>query len=169
MADPHGPTMEQALRAAHRHAEGFRPARGRRARLAVVACMDRRLDPMSLLGLRPGDAYIIRNAGGLLTQDVRRSLAIAQHLLGVEEILVVRHTDCGMTGLVDEDLLTALTEATGRRPQWRPGGFTDVEQDLGRALAGLAADPHVPCGATARGIIYDVATGRITEVHPAGA
>ncbi|BDA64958.1 beta-class carbonic anhydrase [Actinomyces capricornis] len=169
MADPHGPTAQQALSAARCHAEGFRPARGDSARLAVVACMDRRLDPMSLLGLQPGDAYVIRNAGGLLTEDVRRSLAIAQHLLGVEEILVVRHTDCGMTGLVDEELLEALTEATGRRPQWSPGGFTDVGQALSQDLADLAADPHVPGGATARGIIYDVTTGAITEVRRAGA
>lgn len=159
-----GPTTEMALRAAGRHARAFTPARGTGARLAVVACMDRRLDVMSLLGLQAGDAYIIRNAGGLVTRDVRRSLALAQHLLGVAEILLVRHTDCGLCGLDDEELLESLTRASGVRPRWRPGGFAEVEQGLREALAELAADPHVPAGARARGIVYDVVAGGIREV-----
>lgn len=158
-------STDSMLEAARRHAEGFSPARGARSRVAVVACMDRRLDVMSLFGLRAGDAYVIRNAGGLVTEDVRRSLAIVQHALGVEEVIVVRHTQCGMQGLDDEALLDALTEATGERPAWHPGGFTDLEEDLRRDLAALARDPHVPAGATARGFIYDVADGTLTEVR----
>lgn len=152
------------LQAAARHAEDFAPARGMRSRVAVVACMDRRIDVMALFGLSAGDAYIIRNAGGLLTEDVRRSLTVAQHALGVEEILLVRHTDCGMCGLDDEAFLDELTRATGQRPAWRPGGFSDVEEDLRRALAALAEDPHVPAGARARGFVYDVTDGTLTEV-----
>ncbi|WP_250707957.1 carbonic anhydrase, partial [Actinomyces sp. 217892] len=160
-----GVTSASMLEAARRHAEAFTPARGAGARVAVVACMDRRLDVMSLFGLRAGEAYVIRNAGGLVTEDVRRSLAVAQHALGVEEVLLVRHTDCGMHGLDDEALLSALTEATGQRPTWRPGGFADLEEDLRRALASLARDPHVPAGATARGFVYDVVDGSLTEVR----
>lgn len=154
------------LQAAERHARDFSPARGARSRVAVVACMDRRIDVMALFGLHAGDAYIIRNAGGLLTEDVRRSLTVAQHALGVEDILFVRHTDCGMRGLDDEAFLDELTRATGQRPSWTPGGFSDVEEDLRQDLAALAEDPHVPAGAAARGFVYDVADGGLTEVRP---
>lgn len=152
------------LEAAARHAQDFTPARGGRSRVAVVACMDRRIDVMALFGLCAGDAYVIRNAGGLLTEDVRRSLAVAQHALGVEEILLVRHTGCGMCGLDDEVFLDALARATGQRPTWRPGGFGDVEEGLRQDLAALAEDPHVPAGAAARGFVYDVTDGTLTEV-----
>lgn len=161
-----GPSADQALAAAARHATTFSPAACAHARLAIVACMDRRLDVMALFGLSAGEAYVIRNAGGILTQDVRRSLAIAQNVLGVEEIVLVHHTDCGMQGLDDQALLDSLEESSGQRPPWRPGGFADVEADLRQALAGLAADPHVPSGAAARGFVYDVATGALTEVTP---
>lgn len=110
-----GPSTEQALSAAARHAASFRPARGTSARMAVVACMDRRLDVMDLFGLRAGEAYIIRNAGGVLTQDVRRSLAIAQSQLGVKDIVLVHHTDCGMLGLDDQELLHSLEPPGGLR------------------------------------------------------
>lgn len=160
-----GPSLEEALSRASRHAEGFVPPDGRRARLAVVTCMDRRLDVLRLFSLEPGEVYVIRNAGGILTQDVRRSLALAQYALGVEQILLIHHTDCGLCGLDDEELLAHLTAVTGIRPSWAPGGFTDVADDLRAALSELATDPHVPGGASARGFVYDVADGTLTEVE----
>ena len=160
-----GPSLEDALTRASHHAERFVPAEGRRARLAVVTCMDRRLDVLRLFDLEPGEVYVIRNAGGILTQDVRRSLALAQHALGVEQILLIHHTDCGLCGLDDEELLKHLTAVTGTRPAWTPGGFTDVADDVRTALAELADDPHVPGGASARGFVYDVADGTLTEVE----
>ena len=126
--------------------------------------MDRRLDVMALFSLSSGDAYIIRNAGGILTDDVRRSLAIAQHVLGVEDIILLHHTDCGMHGMDDDLLRSSLAESTGIRPDWTPGGFACPETDLRRMLDALARDPHIPSGAAARGFIYDVATGGLTEV-----
>lgn len=126
--------------------------------------MDYRLNPLTVLGLTEGEAYVIRNAGGILTDDVRRSLAIAQHALGVEEIVLVHHTDCGMAGLRDQDLASRLAGATGIRPTWRPGGFASAEEDLREMMAALASDPHVPAGERARGLVYDVTTGTLTEV-----
>lgn len=160
-----GPSLPEMLTAAGRHAASFTPATCDHARVAVVACMDRRLDLMSLFGLEAGQAYIIRNAGGLVTDDVRRSLAIAQWLLGVEEIVLVRHTGCGMLGLADDVLLDGLEQETGARPTWRPGGFPDLEAQLGSCLRTLAQDPHIPAGAAARGFVYDLATGQLHEVH----
>ncbi len=126
--------------------------------------MDFRLDPLAVLGLDDGEAYVIRNAGGVLTDDVRRSLAITQHALGVEEIALVHHTDCGMEGLTDQDFADRLAQRTGIRPTWRPGGFGSAEADLREMMAALASDPHVPAGQRARGFVYDVATGALTEV-----
>ncbi|WP_269471410.1 beta-class carbonic anhydrase [Actinomyces howellii] len=130
----------------------------------MVTCMDRRLDVMTLFDLQPGDAYVIRNAGGILTDDVRRSLAIAQHALGVEQVVLVHHTDCGMSRLDDEDFVARLARRTGVRPTWEPGGFRNVADDVRAALRELAADPHVPGGAAARGFVYDVGDGTLTEV-----
>lgn len=161
---PTGPGTDDVLAAAERYTAGFQPV-GPGARLAVVACMDNRLDVTRLLGLAGGDAYVIRNAGGILTEDVRRSLAIAQNALGVEEILLIHHTDCGMSHLNDSEFASSLPERTGLRPTWRPGGFASAEQDLREMLTALAADPHVPAGAAARGFVYDVDNGRLTEVE----
>ena len=126
--------------------------------------MDFRLDPLAVLGLDDGEAYVIRNAGGVLTDDVRRSLAITQHALGVEEIALVHPTDCGMEGLTDQDFADRLAQRTGIRPTWRPGGFRSAEADLREMMAALASDPHVPAGQRARGFVSDVATGALTEV-----
>lgn len=158
-----GPTASEALARAHAHAEGFRPV-CKRARLGIVVCMDNRINPAALLGLDDGDAYIIRNAGGILTDDVRRSLAVAQHILGVEDIVLIHHTDCGMNGLDDDAFASTLATRSGLRPTWRPGGFTSAEADLRDMLAALAADPHIPSGERARGFLYDVTTGTLTEV-----
>lgn len=161
---PTGPTTAELLRRAAAHPERFEPTPPG-ARVAIVACMDNRLDVSALLGLATGEAYVIRNAGGLLTEDVRRSLAVAQHALNVSEIMLIHHTDCGMAGLDDRDFADRLTAATGVRPTWRPGGFADAEQDVREMLTALAADPHVPGGATARGFVYDVEDGSLTEVR----
>ena len=158
-----GPSASELLARAQHHTDGFVPV-ARKARVAVVACMDNRLDPTALLGLDDGDAYVIRNAGGILTEDVRRSLAIAQHALGVEEVILIHHTDCGLAGLLDQDFASRLARSCGIRPTWRPGGFASAEEDLREMMAALALDPHVPAGAHARGFVYDVSTGRLTEV-----
>lgn len=160
---PTGPTTSELLDNAERYASSFSPVPGG-AKVAVVACMDNRLDVTRLLGLENGDAYVIRNAGGVLTEDVRRSLAIAQNALGVQEIVLVHHTDCGMSGLEDQAFADSLAEATGLRPTWRPGGFASAEEDVREMLAGLAADPHVPGGASARGFVYSVEDGTLSEV-----
>ena len=162
--NPTGPTTADLLGNAERYASSFSPVPGG-AKVAVVACMDNRLDVTRLLGLENGDAYVIRNAGGILTDDVRRSLAIAQNALGVQEIVLIHHTDCGMSGLQDQPFADSLAESTGLRPTWRPGGFASAEADLREMLAGLAADPHVPGGETARGFIYSVEDGTLTEVE----
>ena len=131
--------------------------------VAVVACMDARLDVYRILGLKDGEAHVIRNAGGVVTDDEIRSLAISQRLLGTREIILIHHTDCGMCGVDDDALADRLEAETGVRPQWRAHGFTDVEADLRAGLARLATDPHVPFGGGARGFIYDVATGTLIE------
>ena len=156
------PSTEELLARARRHAEGFTPAAAG-ARVAIVACMDRRIDVPAVFGLEPGEAYIIRNAGGVVTDDVVRSLSVAQVLQGTTEILLVHHTDCGMCGVDDDALADRLEAETGVRPEWRAHGFTDVEADLRAGLARLATDPHVPFGGGARGFIYDVATGTLIE------
>lgn len=158
-----GPTAQDVLANAEDHAADFRPVAAG-ARLAVIACMDNRLDVTRLLGLANGDAFVIRNAGGILTEDVRRSLAIAQHALGVSEIILIHHTDCGMSHLDDRVFADRLAAETGQRPAWRPGGFTDPAQDLREELTALAADPHIPAGAEARGFVYDVGDGTLAEV-----
>lgn len=161
---PSGPTTTELLDRAASYPDAFEPTPPG-ARVAIVACMDNRLDDRALLGLAAGDAYVIRNAGGILTDDVRRSLAVAQHALGVEEIMLIHHTDCGMAGLDDRAFSDSLTTTTGIRPTWRPGGFADAEQDVREMLAALAADPHVPSGAGARGFVYSVEDGSLTEVR----
>ncbi|WP_366181234.1 carbonic anhydrase [Actinomyces timonensis] len=159
---PTGPDTNDVLAAARRYAASAQPV-GPGARLAVVACMDNRFDVTRLLGLEASDAYVIRNAGGILTEDVRRSLAIAQNALGVEEVVLIHHTDCGMSRLDDAQFASALAERTGLRPMWRPGGFTCAEQDLREMLTALARDPHIPAGATARGFVHDVTGGSLPE------
>ena len=152
------------LAAARCHADDFRAPRPHHPSVVIVACMDRRLDVPAIFGLKAGEAYIIRNAGGVVTSDVIRSLCVAQVLLGTTEIALVHHTDCGMCGVDDDALANRLENTTGWRPAWRAHGFEDVEADVRAGLARLAADPHLPFGAAARGFVYDVATGRLTEV-----
>src|SRR3954453_9426040 len=113
-------------------------------KVAVVACMDARLDPAGALGLSEGDAHVIRNAGGVVTDEEIRSLAISQNLLGTEEIVLIHHTDCGMLTFSDDELADRLERETGERPAWRAQAFTDVEQDVRESIAKLRASPFLP-------------------------
>jgi carbonic anhydrase len=134
-----------------------------RLKVAILACMDTRLDPYGLLGIGAGDAHLIRNAGGNVTDDAIRSLAISQHLLGTEEVIVVRHTDCGMQSFTDEEFAERLERSAGRRPDWHGGAFADLEGDLRESLALLRESPFLP-HPNARGFVFDVDTGRLAEV-----
>jgi carbonic anhydrase len=132
-------------------------------RLAIVACMDSRIDLFALLGLHLGEAHMIRNAGGLITDDVLRSLLLSQSLLGTREIMVIQHTGCGLCG-EEEDLRARVAEATGAEPPSSLGAFDDVEASVRRQLALLRATPQLIAGETARGFVYEVETGRLREV-----
>jgi carbonic anhydrase len=133
-------------------------------KVAVLACMDARLDPARALGLEEGDAHVIRNAGGVVTDDEIRSLAISQHLLGTEEIVLIHHTDCGMLTFKDEDLAEKLEEATGERPSWKANSFDDLEQDVRDSIGRIKDSPFVPNKSSVRGFVYEVETGRLREV-----
>jgi carbonic anhydrase len=133
-------------------------------KVAVVACMDARLNPSYLLGLEEGDAHVIRNAGGVITEDEIRSLAISQRLLGTEEIILIHHTDCGMLTFQDDDFRRQLQEETGIKPQWAAESFADLEEDVRQSKARIEASPFVPRKDSIRGFIYDVDTGRLQEI-----
>jgi carbonic anhydrase len=133
-------------------------------RVAVLACMDARLVPTRLLGLMEGEAHIVRNAGGVVTDDAIRSLSLSQHLLGTEEIVLIHHTDCGMLKITDEEFAAKLEEETGRRPEWSVQAFSDLEQDVRDSIARLNASPFLPRKDSIRGFVYDVETGELREV-----
>jgi carbonic anhydrase len=133
-------------------------------KVAIVACMDARLDPLSVLGLQLGDAHVIRNAGGLITDDEIRSLAISQRLLGTEEVVLIHHTDCGMLGLDDDAFKRQLREEAGSEPPWPPGGFSDLEQDVRESIERVKSSPFIPNRDSVRGYVYEVETGRLREV-----
>ena len=133
--------------------------------VAVLACMDARLDVYRVLGLAEGEAHVIRNAGGVVTDDEIRSLAISQRLLGTTEIVLIHHTDCGMLTFTDEDLLGAIERDTGVRPTWSCETFTDLEQDVRASRRRILDSPFIPEKGSVRGFVFDVATGRLTEVH----
>ena len=132
--------------------------------VAVVACMDARLNPYGLLGLREGDAHVIRNAGGVVSEDVVRSLAISQRLLGTREIVLVHHTDCGMLTFTDEEFAAQVEADTGIRPPWAAESFRDPAADVRQSIARIAASPFVPHKASVRGFVYSVTEGTLTEV-----
>jgi carbonic anhydrase len=134
-------------------------------RVAVLACMDARLNPYGLLGLSEGDAHVIRNAGGVVTDDEIRSLAISQRLLATEEIILIHHTDCGMLTFKDEDFRRQIQEDTGIKPEWAAEAFDDLEEDVRQSIARIKASPFIPKKDGIRGFIYDVETGRLTEVR----
>ena len=149
-------------------ARGGLAAKGKQ-KVAVVACMDSRVDVFAVLGLAPGEANVIRNAGGLVTEDTIRSLSISQHLLGTEEILLIHHTGCGMLSFTDEQLCSALEAETGAWPTWAPGAFTDLAGSVRQSIARIKASPFIPRTDAVRGFVLDLATGRLVEVDAAEA
>ncbi len=158
---------DELLQNAERYAERFDkgdlplpPAR----KVAVVACMDERLNPYGLLGLQEGDAHVIRNAGGVITDDEIRSLAISQRLLGTEEIILIHHTDCGMLTFTDDGFRRSVQDDVGIKPEWAAEAFTDLEEDLRQSLARIQASPFIPRKDSVRGFVYEVETGRLREV-----
>jgi carbonic anhydrase len=133
-------------------------------RVAVVACMDARLNPYGLLGLNEGDAHVIRNAGGVITADECRSLAISQRLLGTKEIILIHHTDCGMLTFTDDGFKADIQAETGLKPDWSAEAFSDLDEDVRQSLQRIAADPFIPVKDSVRGFVYEVETGRLREV-----
>lgn len=136
-------------------------------KIAVVACMDARLDPAKILGINEGDAHVIRNAGGVVTEDALRSLAISQRLLGTEEIVLVHHTDCGMVTFTDDGFRQDIEKDTGIRPTWSAEAFPDAAADVTNGINRIKANPFIPIKANIRGFVFDVATGAIDEVTAA--
>jgi carbonic anhydrase len=159
--------IDELVASAAEHAAAFeatlrtpRPAR----RVAVVACMDARLDLFGILGLKPGDAHLIRNAGGVATDDVIRSLAISQRKLGTREVILVHHTDCGMLTFTEDELRQELLLETGVKPAWSAEAFTDLDADVRSSMQRIRTSPFIPHRDTVRGFVYDVDTGVLREV-----
>jgi carbonic anhydrase len=132
--------------------------------VAVLACMDARLNPYGVLGLSEGDAHVIRNAGGVVTADELRSLAISQRLLGTTEIILIHHTDSGMLTFTDDDFKDSVEADTGLRPPWAAEAFDDLEQDVRQSIGRIKADPFIPHKESVRGFVYEVETGKLREV-----
>jgi carbonic anhydrase len=160
-------TTDELLRNAEAYADGFDkgdlplpPAR----KIAVLACMDARLNPYGILGLKEGDAHVIRNAGGVVTDDEIRSLAISQRLLGTEEIILIHHTDCGMLTFNDDDFKRSIQDDVGIKPEWAAEAFGDLDEDVRQSLARIKASPFIPRKDSVRGFVYEVETGRLREV-----
>jgi carbonic anhydrase len=137
------------------------PAKG----VAVVACMDARLDVHKILGLGEGDAHVIRNAGGVITDDEIRSLTISQRLLGTREIILIHHTDCGMLTFSDEELRAQIHAEVGMKPHFSMESFSDLEEDVRQSIARIEHSPFIPHKDAVRGFIYEVETGRLREVN----
>jgi carbonic anhydrase len=159
-------TTDDVLRNAEQYASSFDKADlpmppGRK--LAVVACMDARLIPTRVLGLDEGDAHVIRNAGGVVTDDTIRSLAISQHKLGTEEIVLIHHTDCGMLTFKDDDFKESLQGETGLKPAWAVETFSDLDEDVRQSIERIKASPFIP-KKNVRGFVYEVETGKLREV-----
>ena len=133
-------------------------------KVAVVACMDARLNPYGILGLQEGDAHVIRNAGGVVTDDEIRSLAISQRLLGTEEIILIHHTDCGMLTFTDDEFKRQVQEDTGIKPEWAAEAFPDLDEDVRQSIARIKASPFIPNKDSVRGFVYEVETGSLREV-----
>jgi carbonic anhydrase len=133
-------------------------------KVAIVACMDARVNPYGIFGLSEGDAHVIRNAGGAITDDAIRSLAISQRLLGTEEIILVHHTDCGMLTFTDEGFARQIQADTGIRPPWAAEAFPNLEEDVRQSKARIEASPFLPKKTTVRGFVYDVKSGKLNEV-----
>jgi carbonic anhydrase len=132
--------------------------------IAVLACMDARINVYGLLGLEEGEAHVIRNAGGVVTDDEIRSLAISQRLLGTREIVLIHHTDCGMLTFTDEEFADQLEADTDQRPPWAAESFTDLDEDVRKSIGRIRSSPFIPHTDQVRGFVFDVATGRLREV-----
>ncbi len=159
--------IDQLLENNSRYADGFDkgdlplpPARS----LAVVACMDARLDVHKILGIGEGDAHVIRNAGGVVSDDAIRSLVISQRLLGTTAIVLIHHTDCGMLTFRDDDVKDAIEADTGLRPSFSMEAFGNLEQDVRQSISRIQANPFIPNKDQVRGFVYDCASGRLNEV-----
>jgi carbonic anhydrase len=135
-------------------------------KVVVIACMDARLNPFEILGLEPGDAHVLRNAGGVVTDDEIRSLAISQRLLGTEEVILIHHTGCGMLTFTDDEFRQQLREDAGVEPPWSPEAFSDLEDDVRESIDRIASSPFVPNKDSIRGFVYELETGRLREVQP---
>ncbi len=133
-------------------------------KLAVLACMDARLSPYAVLGLKEGDAHVIRNAGGVVTDDAIRSLAISQRLLGTEEIILIHHTGCGMLTFSDDEFKRQIQDEVGIKPSWSAEAFPDLDEDVRQSVARIRASPFIPRKDSVRGFVYDVGTGKLREV-----
>ena len=135
-------------------------------KVAIVACMDARLNPYGLLGLSEGDAHVIRNAGGVITDDEIRSLAISQRLLGTEEIVLIHHTDCGMLTFTDDEFKRSIQDDIGIKPEWAAEAFPDLDEDVRQSIARVHASPFIPNKESVRGFVYEVESGNLREVSP---
>jgi carbonic anhydrase len=159
--------IDDVLQSNERYASGFdlgdlpgAPAK----KLAIVTCMDARLNVHKALGLEEGDAHVIRNAGAVITDDEIRSLAISQHFLGTEEIMVIDHTRCGLLTFTDDEFNEKLRDETGEEPEWNAGTFNDLDQDVRDSVRRIEESPFIPRTDVVRGFIYEVETGRLREV-----
>jgi carbonic anhydrase len=162
---------DDLIRNAEAYAAGFdrgRLERPPRRKLAVITCMDARINLFSLLGLREGDAHIIRNAGGVITEDEIRSLAISQRLMGTEEIILIHHTDCGMQAFDDGDFRAELEAETGVAVPWDTEAFSDLDLDVLKSIARIRESPFIPHTDRVRGFVYEVETGVLREVSQPG-
>ena len=149
-----------------RYAEGFSgplplpPSK----HVAVVACMDARLNVYGILGLQDGEAHVIRNAGGVITDDEIRSLTISQRLLGTQEIILIHHTDCGMLTFTDDAFKASIQQDTGIKPEWAAEAFPDLAEDVRQSINRIKVSPFIPHKDSVRGFVFDVATGKLNEV-----
>jgi|ERR1700722_2684713 carbonic anhydrase len=159
-------TTDELLENNRQYAESFAgqlplpPSRG----VAVVACMDARLNVYGILGLADGEAHVIRNAGGVITDDEIRSLAISQRLLGTTEIILIHHTDCGMLTFTDDGFKASIEKETGIKPSWAAEAFADLDDDVRQSIRRIKTSPFVPHTDSVRGFVFDVATGKLREV-----
>ena len=133
-------------------------------KVAIVTCMDARINVYGVLGLSDGDCHVIRNAGGAATDDASRSLSISQRLLGTEEVMLIHHTSCGMLSFRDDDFRASIERETGIRPPWAAEAFSDLEQDVRQSIARVQASPFLPHRDSVRGFVYEVETGKLREV-----
>jgi carbonic anhydrase len=161
-------TTDELLRNNERYANSFDkgdlptpPAK----QIAIVTCMDARLSPYVMLGLSEGDAHVIRNAGGVITDDEIRSLMISQRLLGTREVMLIHHTDCGMLTFSDDELKAQIHEEVGMKPHFSMESFSDLEEDVRQSVARIQASPFIPHKESVRGFIYEVESGRLREVN----